>query len=141
VRALLFIAALATAAACTSGDSDSTPLRDEAEAEAAGEPEDECKLEGARIGEIGARVHVGDRTIVFEDWVPKVGEPGAYVGFILSTDAEDVSYVVKAGRQRHDVTGTSWAHPDGFAGPDVPGISNVDFCGDDPVVVAAAAVE
>jgi hypothetical protein len=126
MRAVLFTAALA-AAGCIGDSTDSTEQRDEVD----NEYECECKIEGSLIGQVGARVHVGDELVVFEDWVAKVDSPGEYVGFLLSANAGDVSYVVKAGTARFEASGITWMSPYGDSGPDAQGISNVDFCEDD----------
>jgi hypothetical protein len=94
--------------------------------------EEGCKIEGGQIGE-DVVIYLGPKTVTFGDWIGKSGSPGEYVGFSLTLDGgSSVSYVVKAGTERHPSTATAWVHP---AGPDggsnAPGISNVDFC-DDP---------
>lgn len=126
MRAVLFAAALA-AAGCIGDSTGSTEQRDEVD----DDYECECKIEGSLIGQIGARVHVGDELVAFEDWIAKADSQGEYVGFLLSANAEGVSYVVKTGGERHAASGITWMHPDGDQGPEVPGISNVDFCEDD----------
>jgi hypothetical protein len=123
MRAVWFACALAVAG-CVSESTGSTTQSDEVD----DDYECECKIEGSLIGQVGARVHVGDTLVVFEEWIPKADSPGEHVGFVLSANAADVSYVVKASTESYPATGTSWAHPDG---PYAHGISNVDFCEDD----------
>jgi hypothetical protein len=123
MRVVLFTVAVA-AAGCVADSTDSTEQRDEVD-EAY---ECECKIEGSQIGQVGVRVHSGDLTITFMEWIPKVDSPGEYVGFLLSANAEDSSYVVKTGGDRYAGTGRTWLHPNGDYGPDVPGISYVDLC-------------
>ena len=115
------------AAACVS-DTDATQQRGDVRGE--GGDDDECKIEGAQIGQVGASVTVGDTTIVFESWVAKADSPGEYVGFTLSTG--NVHYVVKAGTERFASSGATWSNPYGDEGPDAQGISNVDFCDPPP---------
>jgi hypothetical protein len=92
--------------------------------------DDHCKIEGSEVGRVGATVEAAaGGTVTFLDWIPKPGSPGEYVGFVLSSDASAISYLVKAGTARYHSTGTSWLHPDGDRGH---AISNVDFCDPDP---------
>jgi len=123
MRAVLLACVLA-AAGCVADSTGSTTQSDEVD----DDYECECKIEGSLIGQVGARVHVGDALVVFEEWIPKADSPGEYVGFVLSANAASVSYVVKASTSFYPASGTSWAHPDG---PYAHGISNVDFCEDD----------
>ena len=123
MRVVLITVVLA-AAGCTADSTDSTEQRDEVDEEY----ECECKIEGSQIGQVGLRVHAGDLTITFMEWIEKVDSPGEYAGFLLSANAEEASYVVKTGTERYEATGRTWIHPNGDYGPDVPGISNVDFC-------------
>lgn len=90
--------------------------------------EDECKIEGAAIGQVGATVTANGVTVTFLDWVPKADSPGEYVGFTLSAEAGGMHYKVKTGTDVYDAWGTEWTNPNGDSGPDVKGISNVDFC-------------
>ena len=130
MRVVLFAAALA-AAGCVGLDTSSTQQRDDVDGDGDDDGECECKIEGSAIGQVGYRVHAGDATVVFLDWIAKADSPGEYVGFLLSDDAEGVSYVVKTGGEQYAASGTAWMHPNGDEGSEVPGISNVDFCEDD----------
>ena len=94
--------------------------------------EEECKIEGAAIGQVGATVTVDGTTITFLEWTPKADSPGEYVGFRLSDNAVGVGYVVKTGTEHYHAAGTEWESPYGDSGPDAHGISNVDFCHDSP---------
>jgi hypothetical protein len=93
---------------------------------------DECKIEGSEIGREGAVLQLGAKTVTFGSWVQKSDSPGDYVGFSVTvTGGTSVSYVVKAGGERHPSTATTWMHPAGpDGGPDAPGISHVDMCDD-----------
>jgi hypothetical protein len=125
MRMVLFAAALAAAGCVDSGTGSS---------EQRGEVDDydcECKIEGSAIGQVGARVYAGDEIVTFVEWIPKAGSAGEYAGFVLSNNAGSVSYVVKAGTESYPATGDTWMNPYGDSGPEVKGISNVDFCEDD----------
>lgn len=94
-----------------------------------------CKLEGTEIGREDALLRLGTKAVLVHGWVGKTGEPNEFVGFSLTVDGSSISYVVKAGGERHSASGTTWMHPNGpDGGEDSPGISNLDFCGecDDP---------
>lgn len=126
------------ASGCILG-TDATEQREDVEGEEGDEGDDDddeggdrddCKVEGSAIGQVGASVTVGGTTVVFEAWEPKLDSPGEYVGFTLSTGA--MHYVVKTGGELHEASGATWSHPNGYEGPDVPGISNVDFCDPPP---------
>lgn len=90
---------------------------------------DECKIEGGQLGQEGAILRLGPKTVTFHDWVLKTGE-GEYVGFSISVSgASSVGYVVKTGGERWPSTATTWLHPAGPDGmSDAPAISNIDFC-------------
>jgi hypothetical protein len=90
---------------------------------------DDCKIEGEQIGEEGAILRLGPKTVTFHDWVQKSGE-GEYVGFTISvTGASSVGYVVKTGGDLWPSSATTWLHPAGPEGMNkAPGISNVDVC-------------
>jgi hypothetical protein len=94
----------------------------------------QCKVEGADIGRVGASVKPpGHTSIRFASWIEKAGSPGEYIGFTLWGDYGDATYVVKAGTETFTVTGAgTWMHPAGSSGPNAHGISNVDFCPDEP---------
>jgi hypothetical protein len=92
----------------------------------------ECKIEGSDIGRVGATVTVHGVTVTFLAWEPKLDSPGEYVGFALSPEGADMDYVVKAGTRLYPGSGYEWTNPDGDSGPNVPGISNIDFCDDEP---------
>jgi hypothetical protein len=61
-------------------------------------------------------------------WTLKAGESGEFVAFTLSRSA---SFVVKAGGETWAAEGTSWTHPNGVSGAEVPAISHIDFCDDE----------
>ncbi len=130
-----FILAIFLGGCLELGDSDA-PIKgqgDGEEEEQGGGDGDDCKIEGEQIGQEGVVIYLGTKTVTFGNWVGKSGENGEYVGFSLTlSGGSSVSYVVKAGGERHPSTAMSWVHP---AGPDggsnAPGISNVDMC-DDP---------
>ncbi len=92
--------------------------------------DESCKLEGDEIGQIGATLELpdGGGTVTFLDWVAKADSPGEFAGFLLSDNADGVTYAVKHGGEIYVTSGTAWMHPSGDSGADVPAISNVDFC-------------
>jgi hypothetical protein len=93
------------------------------------EGDEACKVEGDDLGRIGATAELpGGGTVTFLDWIAKTDSPGEYVGFVLSDDAEGITYAVKHGGQVFVTSGTYWMHPEGDSGPDAPAVSNVDFC-------------
>src|SRR5688572_18772664 len=70
---------------------------------------DDCKIEGEQIGEGGVLLRIGSKTVTFNNWIGKSDSPGEYVGFSLSlAGGSSVSYVVKAGGERHPSTATTW---------------------------------
>jgi hypothetical protein len=92
---------------------------------------DDCKAENQDIGET-VSIELGSVTVTLTDWLAKDDSPGEYVGFTLQLEGADtISYRVKAGGQVFSSSELSWSHPNGTSGPEVPGISNVDFCDDD----------
>jgi hypothetical protein len=117
---------------CTLTGSDGEPFAGEVDGEGddgEGYDNDDCKIEGGDIGEDGVQVLLGSRTVTFDSWAPKVGEAGEYVGFSISVSgADSVGYEVKTGGELHASSDTTWAHPNGDEGSEVPGISYVDFC-------------
>jgi hypothetical protein len=116
------------------GDADSTVEGEEGEEEEDGDIDrDDCKIEGEKIGQEGVVLALGSRSVTFSGWVGKADSPGEYVGFTISvTNDSAVSYVVKAGGERHPSSATTWLHPAGAdGGADAPGISNVDMCDGD----------
>lgn len=121
--------AITLVAGCTDAGTDDLSQRNDVD-----EEECECKIEGNDIGRVGAAVKPpGHTTIRFASWIEKDGSPGEYVGFTLWGDYADAIYVVKTGGETYTVNGAgSWTHPNGTSGSNVPGISNVDFCPDDP---------
>jgi hypothetical protein len=89
---------------------------------------DECKIEDEAVGvdDVAVPTPVGEVRVV--SWTLKTGESGEYVGFELSRSAR---FVVKAGGETWAAEGTSWTHPNGDSGSEVPAISHIDFCDDD----------
>ena len=129
---LTSVAVLLIAPACSLSSPSETKSDLESQAE---HVSDCCKLEGAEIGREDAFLRLGTKAVLVHDWVGKTGEPNEYVGFSLTIDGSSMSYVVKAGGERHQASGSTWMHPNGpGGGSETPGISNLDFCGecDDP---------
>jgi hypothetical protein len=124
MKKTLFLAA-GLLGACVSGSS-SLEQRDDVHGGEA------CKLEGAGIGQVGATATVHGTTVTFLSWTPKADSPGEYVGFTLSPEGASMDYVVKAGTELYAGSGYEWIHPEGDSGPAAHGISNVDFCDDEP---------
>jgi hypothetical protein len=105
--------------------------QDEGEGEEAADDfdRDDCKIEDEAIGQEGALLTLGEKTVTVHDWVGKDGEPGEFVGFSLTVEGGDtISYVVKAGGETHPSNELTWSHPNGTGGSEVPGISHIDFC-------------
>jgi hypothetical protein len=121
--------ALTLVAGCTEPGTSDVSQRDDVN-----EEDCQCKIEGADIGRVGASVKPpGHTAIRFASWIEKEGSPGEYVGFTLWGDYAGATYVVKAGTETFTVNGDgSWSHPAGAGGSTAHGISNVDFCPDDP---------
>jgi hypothetical protein len=92
------------------------------------EDRDECKIEDEEIGidDVAVPTPVGEVRVV--SWTLKTGEDGEFVGFTLSRNAR---FIVKAGGETWAGEGTSWTHPNGDGGSEVPAISHIDFCEDD----------
>ncbi len=123
---------LLTASGCMLDGTSSTQNAaegDDVDGESGGGDRDDCEIEGGASGRGGASVTVGDTTVVFEGWVQKDGEPGEFVGFDLNVDG--IPYKVKTGGEVWADSSAEWRHPNGTGGPEVPGISNVDFCDED----------
>jgi hypothetical protein len=90
---------------------------------------DDCKVEDGDIGVQGVALDLGTKSVAFESWIPKDDSPGEFVGFTLSLSGGDsIGYLVKTGGEVYAGVGTSWSHPNGTSGDQVPAISNVDFC-------------
>jgi len=123
------IAALSLMAGCSLSSSS-------VESRNTGHPTEECgcKIEGTGIGTEGIFARFDGTIVSLEDWVPKAGSPGEYVGFTMYVDgAPSVGYVVKAGGERYASHTRTWVHPAGAsAGADAPAISHVDMCPDCP---------
>jgi hypothetical protein len=90
---------------------------------------DDCKVEDDDLGRVGVLIDLNGVQITFEEWITKDGEPGEYIGFVISVDgADQLSYTVKAGTDRFPGQGSVWMHPIGTGGSEVSAISHIDFC-------------
>ncbi len=125
--ALALVLSLATA--CIGIDSGrSNSGSDDDDDDGDGYDQDDCKIEGSAIGVVGLELSLGDVTVVFDSWTPKSDSPGEFAGFSFHTSGGTVGYLVKTGTERWHSTDTTWQHPNGLSGPEVPAISNVDYC-------------
>jgi hypothetical protein len=90
--------------------------------------QDECrKLESL---EIGQEITINGEKIIVSDLTYKgdSGEGGEQIGFELSSNSNQISFLVKAGGDGFAGTGKSWTNPNGTDGPEVSAISHVDLC-------------
>lgn len=116
--------------ACMMGEDTGALTGNSSGTEQAGEfDHDACKIEGSDIGREGVVVALGRISVTVHDWVSKDGESDEYIGFSLSVSgADSVGYIVKASGESYHSEDSTWMHPNGTGGSEVPGISNVDFC-------------
>jgi hypothetical protein len=129
MRVLGLLVAFTSVGCIDSFGSNSREVEGEEDQEDGDIDRDDCKIEGDAIGQEGVILRLGAKTVTFSDWVAKSDSPGEYIGFSLSLEGADtISYVVKTGGELHPSTSLVWAHPNGDAGDQTPGISNVDHC-------------
>lgn len=89
--------------------------------------QDECrKLESLNVGQ---EISIGEQKITIAELKYKGGATGGErIGFRLSSSSNQISFLVKAGREGYEGTGLSWENPNGNDGPRVHAISHVTLC-------------
>lgn len=90
--------------------------------------QNECrKLQSMEIGQEitidGVKITIRDLTYKSDS-----GVGGEKIGFELTSNSSEISFLVKAGGEGYAGTGKSWINPNGTEGPEVSAISHVTLC-------------